>query len=754
MRLNPGDRLGHYALIAPLGAGGMGEVYRARDSRLERDVAIKVLPARLAHDRDARIRFEREAKAVAALNHPNILAIHDFGDHEGSVFAVTELLEGETLRARVSRSALTWRHAVDIAIAVAEGLSAAHAKGIVHRDLKPENVFLTTDGRVKILDFGLARRLTLEDMDDHTAIAITQPGVVMGTMAYMSPEQARGMPAGPTSDIFSLGCVIFEMLVGRRAFDRATAADTIAAILSDAAPRVQVSDPEAPAALGQIVAQCLEKQPADRCQSARDLVLTLRAVESRPAAVAVAGPPDAIDSLAVLPFINASGNPDTDYLSDGIVETLINNLSQMPRLRVVPRSKAFRYKGQDIDLQIVGRQLNVRTLLTGRVLQRGDTLNVQAELVDVQSDAQLWGERFHRTMTDIFTVEEEIAKQISEKLRLELSGRDRERLLKRQTENTAAYHRYLRGRYHWNKRTSEGLTAAIEYFQQAVDLDPSYATAYTGLADGYLLLAFFAPNPARGFAGKGKAAALKALEIDPGMGEALSILALLQCTLDWDWHEGERNIRRALELKPSYAWAHDQYAMMLSAMSRHEEAVREVRRAVELEPAAPVFRTHLAWMLIRAGMYDEAMVECRKTVELDPNFAITYYWIGLVCGLLGNHDEAIPALETAHARVGSTFVTLELARAYAIAGRQADCERLLADMHRTFDRDYAEPLGFAMVYAALGRADEAFHWLERAAQARTGFFAVWVNGDPRLAPLRNDPRMTDLLRRMGLAQTS
>lgn len=754
MRLSPGDTLGHYALIAPLGAGGMGEVYRARDSRLEREVAIKVLPARLAHDRDARIRFEREAKAVAALNHPNILAIHDFGDHEGIVFAVTELLEGETLRARVSGSPLPWRHAVDIAIAIADGLSAAHAKGIVHRDLKPENVFLTSDGRVKILDFGLARRLTLEDIDEQTAVAMTEPGVVMGTMAYMSPEQARGIPASPTSDIFSFGCVVFEMLVGRRAFDRATAADTIAAILMDAAPRVHVSDPQAPAELGQIVAHCLEKQPADRCQSARDLAFNLRGLESRPVGVAVAGPPDAIDSIAVMPFINASGNPDTEYLSDGIAETLINSLSQMPQLRVVPRSKAFRYKGQDIDHRKVGRQLKVRTLLTGKVFQRGDTLNVQAELVDVQSDAQLWGERFHRTMTDIFTVEEEIAKQISEKLRLQLSARDREQLLKRQTENTAAYHWYLKGQYHWNKRTGEGLSAAIEYFQQAVDLDPGYATAYAGLADGYMVLAFYDPNPAKGFAAKGKAAALKALEIDPGMGEALSTLALLRCTLDWDWSEGERNVRRALELKPRYAWAHDYYAIMLTGMARHEEAVREIRLAVELEPASPVFRTHLAWLLINARMYDEAIVECRKTMELDPNFPINYYWLGLGCGLVGNHDEAIPALETAHARVGSTFVTLELARAYALARRSADCERVLAEMHLTFDRDYAEPVGFATVYAALGRTDEGFHWLERAAQARTGFFAMWVKGDPRLDPLRTDPRMTDLLRRMGLVQTS
>ena len=455
-----------------------------------------------------------------------------------------------------------------------------------------------------------------------------------------------------------------------------------------------------------------------------------------------------------MPFVNASGNPDTEYLSDGIAETLINSLSQLPQLRVVPRSRAFRYKGHDIDHRKVGRQLKVRALLTGKVLQRGDTLNVQAELVDVQSDAQLWGARFHRTMTDIFTVEEEIAQQISEKLRLELSGRERERLLKRQTENTAAYHLYLRGRYHWNRRTSVALTAAVEYFRQAADLDPEYAPAYAGLADGYLVLAFFAPDPAKGFAATARAAALKALDLDPGIGEALSTLAILCCTLDWDWNEGERSFHRALELKPRLAWVHDQYAMMLSAMGRHEEAVREVRRAVELEPASPVLATHVAWMLIRARRYDEAIVECRKAVELDPNFAVTYYWLGMASGLMGNHDEAIPALETAHARVGSGFVTLELARAYAVARRTADCERVLAEMHQTFDRDYAEPLGFAMVYAALGRTDPAFHWLERAAQARTGFFAMWVNGDPRLDPLHNDPRMTVLLRRMGLAPTS
>jgi eukaryotic-like serine/threonine-protein kinase len=750
MPLTPGISLGPYEILAPIGAGGMGEVYKARDQRLEREVAVKVLPEHMARESEALARFEREAKTVAALNHPNILAIHDFAGHEGTFFAVMELLEGETLRSRLARSVPSCQKTVEIAVAVAEGLSAAHTKGIIHRDLKPDNVFLTSDGRVKILDFGLARWMPPPGSEDTSARTLTRPGVVMGTVAYMSPEQTRGLPVGPQSDIFSLGCMLYEMLSGRAAFGRPTSAETIAAILNDDPPRLSGSGRQIPPDLERVVAHCLEKRPQERFQSARDLAFHLRAVGTQPSAPVLSTQPEAIDSLAVLPFVNADGNPDTEYISDGITESLINSLSRIPALRVVPRSKAFRYKGQDVNTKKVGRALKVRALLTGKVLQRGENLSVQTELVDAASESQLWGERFQRKMEDIFTVEEEIAEQISEALRLKLTGQDKERLLKRHTQNTEAYQLYLKGRYYWNRRSGDGLKKAIQYFQQAVERDPTYALAYAGVADGFLVLSFFMSNPGMGLAANGKAAALKALEIDPILSEAYTALGVLQCCLDWDWDGGERSLRRAVELKPDYWLAHDHYAMILSALGRHEEAVREIRRGLELEPLSLVVSHHAAWILIRARLYDEAIDRCREAVEFDPTFGTGHYWLGLACGLKGFYDEAIRALETAKRTVGATFATLELARAYAASGRTADAHRILAEMQQTFREDYAEPLGFAAVYAALGQPDDVFQWLDRACQDRTGFFAMWINGDPRLDAVRSDPRMKDILRRIGI----
>ena len=754
MPLPPGTVLGPYEILAPLGAGGMGEVYRARDSRLEREVAVKVLPEHLSRDCEALARFEREAKTVAALNHPNILAIYDFCGQDGIRYAVMELLDGESLRTRLSRSVPACQRTVEIVIAVAEGLSAAHSKGIIHRDLKPENIFLTADGRVKILDFGLARWTPPPGSQDTSAQTITRPGVIMGTVAYMSPEQARGAPMGPQSDIFSLGCVLYEMLAGRAAFARPTSAETIAAILTQEPQHLTGSSRQISPDLERVVIHCLEKTPEARFQSARDLAFHLRAIGTKAAVPVLPAQPETIDSLAVLPFVNAGGNPDTEYLSDGITESLINSLSQMPALRVVPRSKAFRFKGQDVNAKKVGRQLKVSALLTGKVLLRGDNLSVQAELVEVARESQLWGERFQRKMTDIFTVEEEIAKQISETLRLKLSGRDRERLLKRHTQNSEAYQLYLKGRYYWDRRTREGLQKAIQCFHQAVERDPAYALAYAGLADGYMVLSFFLPNPAKGFARAARAAALKAIEIDPDLAEALSALAVIQASLDWDWAEAERSLRRAIELKPDYWLAHDHYAMLLSSLGRHEEAVREIRRGLELEPLSLVVSHHAAWMLIRARLYDEAIDRCREAVEFDPSFGMGHYWLGMACSLKSLHEEAIHALQIARQTVGTTFASLELARAYAAPGRTADAHRILAEMQQVFDQDYAEPLGFATVYAALGQADQAFEWLNRGYEDRTGFFATWVNGDPRLDGLRSDPRMRDLLRRIGVQAPS
>ena len=747
MSLPNGTILGTYEILEPIGAGGMGEVYRARDARLDRDVAIKVLSERLAKDPVALARFEREAKSVAALSHPNILAIHGFGDQGGIVYAVMELLEGETLRKRLSGPAMSWQEAAQIAIEICEGLAAAHAKGIVHRDLKPENVFLVGEGRVKILDFGLAGQSAAEAASAQTAaLTLTQAGAVMGTVTYMSPEQARGMTAAAPADIFALGCLLHEMLTGRPAFDRPTMAETLAAILHESPLQLTTSHRQIPADLEQVVAHCLEKNPASRYQSARDLAFSLRAVGKGTAAVSC----DVIDSLAVLPFVNAGGNPDAEYLSDGITESLINSLSQIPKLRVTPRSKAFRYKGQDVDPEKAARELKVSALLTGRVSERGGMLSVQAELVDVARDCQLWGERFQRKAADIFAVEEEIALQISNRLRLKLSGQAAGSLTRRHTEDTEAYHLYLKGRFHWNKRTGDHLRKAVEYFREAIEKDPGYALAYSGLADGFLVLAFFDASPAKAYLKRGKAAALRALELRPELGEAYSPLGMIQAALDWNWTESLRSHQRAIELIPDYWEAHTHYGMILSAVGRHEEAMRAVRQGLKLEPLTLVASHHFAWVAVRAGLYQEAADQCRVAIELDPNFAMGHLWLGVALETLGRYSEAVAEMEIADRGAGNPYITLELARVYALDGRIDDARRVLKQMHERFDQSYVEPYGFAIAYAALGDLDETFRWLERACQDRSGTFAVWVNGDPRLKELYGDPRMQELLRRIGL----
>ncbi len=441
MPLAPGTRLGAYEILSPLGSGGMGEVYRARDSKLDRDVAIKVLPQHLSNNPEALARFEREAKALAALSHPNIIAIHDFGREGGIYYVVTELLEGETTRHRLEDGPMPWRKAVEIAIAVADGLSAAHAKGIIHRDLKPENLFLTTDGRVKILDFGLARWKSPSDTLP-TAATITDPGTVMGTAAYMSPEHVKGLVVEAPGDIFALGTILYEMISGQRVFGRPSGGETMAAVLMHHPQPVADTGKQIPLELDRVIAHCLEKNSGERFQSARDLAFALQAVLAGTTTTRSMAAPKrrkVIDSLAVLPFVNEGGDPEGEYLSDGVTENLINALSQLPKLRVIARSVVFRRKGDQGDPQQAGRDLDVRAVLTGRVLQRGETLVVRTELVDVADGSRLWGEQYNRKLADLLLLEEEISRQITAKLRLRLSGRDQKRLAKRPTRSTEAY---------------------------------------------------------------------------------------------------------------------------------------------------------------------------------------------------------------------------------------------------------------------------------------------------------------------------
>jgi len=741
MALSAGTRLGPYEIVAPLGAGGMGEVYRARDTRLERDVAIKVLPQETADDSSALARFRREALAIAALQHPNILALYDVGVERATTFAVMELLEGETLRARISDSPLPWRRAVVIGVEIAEGLAAAHAKGVIHRDLKPENVFLTTDGRVKILDFGLAQyRRSNQQQEDTRETIMTEPGIIMGTAAYMSPEQVRGEPTSAPSDVFSLGCVLHEMIAGRRAFAGRSSAETMAAILTAQPPPLTDLVGEVPPELDRWVTHCLEKSPGERFQSARDLAFDLRALLSDAPTHA-----KAIASLAVLPFSTAGDNPDSEYLCDGITETIINSLAQLPGLRVIARSTVFRHKG-DVDPIQVGRNLRIGAVLTGRVFQRGEILVIGAELVDVASGSQVWGQQFKRKLADIFEIQDEIATEICEKLRLKLTGDEQSRLTRRYTEDPAAYQLYLKGRYCWNQRTEEGMRKAIDYFLQAIEKDPSYARAYTGLGDGYTMLCIYDALPPKDSFHKAKAAQRRALEIADDLAEAHASLGFAGLYYDWEPRNAEASLKRAIALNPGYASAHQWYGFVLSLTGRMEESISELRLAQQLEPFSASINVTAAWPLYWMRRHAEAVVRFREAVALHPNFWLAHYYLGLTLGQSGSFTEAIAHLEHARKLGDSPWRLGGLGHAYALAGRRDEAYRVVEEAKSLSTRRYVSPVHIATVYAGLGDA-EAFEWLEKGFEDRS-WRMTWLDVDPLFDPIRNDERFRKLSRRV------
>jgi serine/threonine protein kinase/Tfp pilus assembly protein PilF len=754
MPLSPGSRLGPYEILSPLGQGGMGEVYRAKDQRLGREVAIKILPERLASDADFVRRFEQEARAVAALSHPNVLTLFDLGREGGRLYAVLELLEGETLRTRLAYAAPSWAKAVEIAIAVAEGLSAAHSRGIVHRDLKPENIFLTSDGRVKILDFGLARWELPTPSEDATsaptAAGGTEPGWTMGTIGYMSPEQVRGDKAEVPSDLFSLGCVLYEIATGRRAFAGRTSAETMAAVLRDPAPELSGADAEAPPELSRIVTHCLEKPPNLRFQSARDLVFALRAVASAAAAPRISsGRRRAIESVAVLPLHNAGGDAAAEYLSDGITETIISRLSRLSGLRVMSRSSVIRYKGPDVDPIAAGRELNVGAVVSGRVLHRGDDLVVRVELVDLSDGSQLWGEHYNRKMADVFSIENEIATQISENLRLKLSGDEKRSLTKGATHNAEAYRLYLQGLFYWNKRTGDGIRKGIEYFRRAIDADPGYAGAYVGLAHSYGVLGFHAVEPPGETFPKCKAAAMRALEIDPTLAEARSPLAYALFYYDWTWPEAEREIRRCLEEAPAEAIAYNYHANFLTALGRFDEAMPLWRRAQEIDPLAIIMRAGASWSLLHARRYEEAIREAERALEMDPTFPVALGVIGLASSRLLRHDRAIESHRRAIESSSSTRYRADLAYVYAKAGKPDEARATLDELEKLSATRYVSPYFVAGARAALGETDLAFSCLEESFAERSNGMTL-LTTDPNLDDLRPDRRFPSLVRRVGL----
>ena len=791
MTVSPGTRVGPYQIVAPIGAGGMGVVYKAEDIRLGRSVALKFLPEELSGDPDAVERFQREARAVSALNHPHICTVHDIGEHGGRRFIVMELLEGTALDQLIAGRPLPLDQLLDIGSAIANALEAAHVQGLIHRDIKPANVFVTQRGAAKLLDFGVAKVEPLErDTAGATAAALTGDGALVGTVAYMSPEQVRGERLDARTDLFSLGAVLYEMATGRQAFHGNTAGVVHSAILNQRPTAVGRVSPELPPELEQIIDRALEKDRNLRYQTAADLRADLQRVKrdtappvvtsaddarswvqrvGRPKQVALAAAfltlaallivvtrfasmpdrSDPIDSVAVLPFVNAGRDPDTDYLSDGIAESLINNLSQLPNLRVTARSAAFRYKGKENDALQIGRELRVRAIVSGRLLQRGDTLIIRAELTDVLAGSQLWGDQYDRKLNDVLVVQNDLATEIAETLRQRLSGAERRQLTKRYTDDADAFRLYLKGRYHWNRLTPDGARKALEYFTAAVDKDPAYALAYAGLAEAYNRISFFNVGDPREAMPKAKAAAAKALGIDNRLTDAHIALGYASFTYDWDWLAAGGHFERALALNRAAVVHHPFYAFYLTSVGRSDEAITIAKGALDQDPISAAASHVLAVQLALARRVDAAVEECRRTIELDPNFGVAYEVMAVLYDAKGMSQEALRAAERAVALAPRNPISVAtLGHMRARSGDRLGALRILDQLAETAKQRYTPALAFAIVYAGLADADQAFVWLRRAYDERINRLA-YIRRDGIWDGLRSDARFEELAQLIG-----
>jgi eukaryotic-like serine/threonine-protein kinase len=798
-----GQTISHYRIVEQLGAGGMGVVYKAEDSRLNRAVALKFLPEKLAENPQALERFRREARAASALNHPGICTIYDIGEQDGHAYIVMEFLDGETLRKHIGGNALPVDETLRLGMQIAEALDAAHAEGIIHRDIKPANIFVTKRGQAKVLDFGLAKlspRGIVGDGSDSSFDSSTDTsivGMISGTPSYMSPEQIRGDVLDPLTDIFSFGVVLYEMATGRQAFGAGTGGAIIEAVLTRAPVAVRSINPDIPERLEEIINKALHKDKSQRYQHAAEIRNDLQQVErgsdfawkpaERKADLAArtsandgdaSGPrstpnpgtqsrtqqmsntPEAghtstirrervarvIDSLAVLPFENASHDPENEYLSDGISGSLINMLATVPKLRVMAQSTVFRYKGREVDPQTVGRELNVRAVLTGRMMQSGGSLRIGTELVDVATGSRLWGAQYDRKPGDIFAIQDEISSEISDSLRIKLTRAEKKRLTKRETQDADAYGLYLKGRHHWNKWTEEGFYKAIEFFQRAVNQDTSYALAYAGIADSYVLLGWNSYlSPKEAFP-KAKAAAAEAVRLAPDLGEAHTAMAAVLWLYDWQWEEARAEFEKSLALNPCYPTTNHWYAEFLMTMGQHQEAIARMQNSQQLDPLSLIISVAIGWTLYMDRRYDAAIHQIRRTFELDPNYPVANWVLGLVLRQLGRYEQAIEEGEKGVEHSGgSPLIRASLAGTLGAAGKRGEAVRILEDLQAEAKQKYVAPYFVAGIYAGLGELDRALDYLEKSFEEHSHWL-IYLHMDPGMDALRSLPRFQDLLR--------
>lgn len=797
-----GRSFGPYSIEKQIGSGGMGAVYLAQDVRLGRRVALKLLDSTLTADGQSRERFLREARLASALDHPNICTIHDVGEAEGRPFIAMQYIEGKTLRRLIDGRPLPLDSLLTITHQIADALSAAHERGIVHRDIKSGNIIVTPQGQVKVLDFGLAR--LVERSSGESDQNLTMTGQVMGTPASMSPEQARGERVDHRSDIFSFGCVLYEMATGQIPFKGRSSADVISALLTQPHTPAVALNKEIQSRLSSVIDRALAKEPEDRYQSVREMVPDLRQVVAdaggfdhlfssadmargvlplvptqrnpprgawrlvnRPvvmvaliiAALSLIGvaltyfsrprQPLSIKSIAVLPFKPLGTEGRDEALELGMADTLIARLSNIREIEVRPISAVHKYTGLDQDAVAAGREQQVHAVLDGHIQKAGETIRVTVRLIRVADGATLWADKFDNEMTNIFAVQDSISERVAGALAVTLAGGERERLTKHHTENPEAYQLYLKGRYHLNRLTDDGFLKGRDYFQQAIDLDPNYAAAYAGLADAYQMLSGYnalAPND--GFP-KAKAAAMEALRLDEGLAEAHTTLGVVKLLHDWDWPGAEREYKRAIELNQSYSDAHLMYGFYLAAMERFDEAHAEMRRAQELDPLSLAKIIGTGEILYQQRRHDQAIEQYRKALEMDPNSGLAHWAIGNVYVQKGMFEEAIGEYKKAIPLSGdSPDEIASLGYVYALSGRRREAQAIIEELKERSKQRYISPTIIAFIYGGLGDKDEAFAWLEKAYEGRD-FILVLHKVDPTFDSLRSDPRFADLVRRVG-----
>ncbi len=802
----PGETVGPFQIHRHLGSGGVGDVYLAEDSRLGRRVALKLLHRRLTGDHRSRQRFLLEARLAAALDHANICTIHEVGEESGQLFIAMQFIEGEMLRDRIAGRPLEWSELFSIVLQVAAGLSTAHERGIIHRDIKSNNIMVTPRGQAKLLDFGLARLLIPAE---GASADLTRTGGLLGTPAYMSPEQARGEPTDHRTDIFSFGVVLYEMATGRIPFRRETAADTIHALLQTPhTPVIQLRE-DAPPAFSELLDRALAKRTGDRYQSLAEMAARLRDLESqtvapanpartlpaaeghptlldppaqrqprrrvgrrraiitgtllllglagllvfRPGPVSAPGQPPAttsIRSIAILPFKPLVEKDRDESLELGMADTLISRLSYLDGIDVRPLTAVRRYADLEQDALAAGREQRVDAVLEGQIQKSLDKLRVTVRLLRVGDGRQLWAGRFDEEFSDIFVIQDSLSQKVAEALAVELNDAEREFLSRRQTNNVEAYQLYLLGRFHLGRNVDDGFWKALDHFQQALAREPDFAKAHAGVADAYNFLCGFNVIPPREGFPKAREAARTALRIDPNLAEAHVALATVQLFHDWDWAAAEAAFERALLLNPGDSDAHRRYGFSLAALGRFDEALAESQRALELDPLSLDKTVGIGEVLYLARRFDEAEAQYRKTLQMDPHFGFGYWALGRALTEQGRHDEAIAAFTRAMPLSGSSpDEPAELARAYALSGRREEARETLDGLIRLSDTQYVAPAVIASVFAALGDREEAFRWLETAYAERDSLL-VFLQVDPMFDPLRSDPRFTRLEERVGL----